>query len=619
MDCPFWRFVMKLAAMTFSLMGERVLGLFNASGLCEMAKAAGVDALDLLDVELMLYGRKKLKQAMAKYGIRFECLIGGAQMFSGGSKVPGAIDNLLKQAADMGASMLMLVPGQPTPAEKKACLGLSADQKREVLVKYYRYAVEKAKAYHIQVVVENTPQYFKPLASAEDCLWLMQHVEGLGLVFDTANMKVADTGADETEFYRQLKPYIRRVHLKDVVIGPFPHGEACASGENMQTVQAGSGMIRIRELLGMLKEDGYQGSLVIEYSAQADAHGKEHYRRLANEASLIREMWDGTEIRPPYSRIEGIDLPVPRIFFGTAIQPMLMGQKVNGLLDSIYAQGVYAFDCARGYGGAEKSLGTWIRSRNNRDRVIILTKCGNVSLSGKVQVNREVIEKELATSLKTLGTDYIDIYLLHRDDPQTPVSEIIDCLNEAKRQGKIRVFGVSNWTHERIAEANAYAQAHGLEGFAVSSPNFGLANQVNDPWGGECVTVSGPSNAEAREWYTEKNMPVIAYSSLGRGFFSGRFRSGDYEGAKKILDGAAQKGYLYPENMERLRRAEELAEQKGCSVAQIAMSYIFNQPMRVFAVVSTTNPGRMHENIQAAWMKLTPEETAWLENYGESL
>ncbi len=157
---------MKLAAMTFSLMGERVLGLFNASGLCKMAKAAGVDALDLLDVELMLYGRKKLKQAMAKYGIRFECLIGGAQMFSGGSKVPGAIDNLLKQAADMGASMLMLVPGQPTPAEKKACLGLSADQKREVLVKYYRYAVEKAKAYHVQVVVENTPQYFKPLASA---------------------------------------------------------------------------------------------------------------------------------------------------------------------------------------------------------------------------------------------------------------------------------------------------------------------------------------------------------------------------------------------------------------------------------------------------------------------
>ena len=132
MDCPFWRFVMKLAAMTFSLMGERVLGLFNASGLCEMAKAAGVDALDLLDVELMLYGRKKLKQAMAKYGIRFECLIGGTQMFSGGSKVPGAIDNLLKQAADMGASMLMLVPGQPTPAEKKACLGLSADQKRIV-------------------------------------------------------------------------------------------------------------------------------------------------------------------------------------------------------------------------------------------------------------------------------------------------------------------------------------------------------------------------------------------------------------------------------------------------------------------------------------------------------
>ena len=75
---------------------------------------------------------------------------------------------------------------------------------------------------------------------------------------------------------------------------------------------------------------------------------------------------------------------------------------------------------------------------------------------------------------------------------------------------------------------------------------------MRDLWGGGCVTLSGPENAEARRWYREQRMPVIAYSSLARGFFSGRFRSGDYEGARAVLDAFAQKGYLYPENMERL-------------------------------------------------------------------
>ena len=240
---------------------------------------------------------------------------------------------------------------------------------------------------------------------------------------------------------------------------------------------------------------------------------------------------DTIEIRAPHTEIPGIDKPVSRIFFGTAIAPMLAGKNVNALLDAVMAHGINAFDCARGYGFAEKSLGRWVRDRNNREQVVILTKCGNVNRKGEVAVNRKVILKELAASLRALNMDYIDIYLLHRDDPKTPVSEIMETLNECKQAGKIRIFGVSNWTHEHIAEANAYAAAHGLDGFSVSSPNFGLARQVSDPWGGECVTVSGPENAAAQSWYAENRMPVLCYSSLARGFFSGKFRSFDYEGA----------------------------------------------------------------------------------------
>ena len=320
------------------------------------------------------------------------------------------------------------------------------------------------------------------------------------------------------------------------------------------------------------------------------------------------------EIRPPYASIPGIDLPVSRIFFGTAIRPMLMGKDAGALLDAVFASGINAFDCARGYGLAEKSLGKWIRERNIRDRVVLLTKCGNVDLIGRVRVNRKVIETELAKSLKTLGVSCVDIYLLHRDDPKTPVSEVIDTLNECKEAGKIRVFGVSNWTHERIAEANAYAESKGLAGFSVSSPNYGLAHQFADPWGGGCVTLTGAENAKARQWYTENQMPVIAYSSLARGFFSGKFRAFDYEGAKKVLDGPAQKGYLCEENMQRLARAEELAEKYDTSVSDIALRYLFGSSMNVFAVMSTTNPGRLPGNVSAANHPLAKEDIAFLED-----
>lgn len=327
-----------------------------------------------------------------------------------------------------------------------------------------------------------------------------------------------------------------------------------------------------------------------------------------------------TSVQTPqtlYGHIPGINKAVSKVFFGTAIMPMLMGKDSNYLLDAVFAQGINAFDCARGYGKAEQSLGAWIRSRGNREQIVLLTKCGNAGPGGEVHIDREVIETEFYASLKALQTEYIDIFLLHRDDPKTPVSEIIDTLNDLEKMGKIRVFGCSNWTHQRIAQANAYAASKGLQGFRVSSPNYGLAVQVEDPWGGSCVTISGKENEDARAWYADNQMPVLAYSSLARGFFSGKFRSFDYDAAKNVLDDAGRKGYLYPVNMERLQRAEQLAELKGCSVAQIALRYIFSNPMNVFALVSTNNPDRMRENIEAVQNPLTGEEADWLENGNE--
>ena len=221
-------------------------------------------------------------------------------------------------------------------------------------------------------------------------------------------------------------------------------------------------------------------------------------------------------------------------------------------------------------------------------------------------------------SLKKLRTECIDIYMLHRDNEEVPVGKIVDVMNRLYQEGKIKIFGASNWTHQRIEEANEYALKHNLSAFSVSSPNFGLAEQIADPWlcdahfGNGCVTISGPENKDAREWYEKNNMPVFAYSSLARGLFSGAFKSSEPEKAKTVMDEPGIIGYFSETNIERLRRCELLAEEKGISVAQAAMAWIYNQKFDVYALSSPVTKEQLTSNIRAMEIVLNEEEIQWL-------
>lgn len=314
-----------------------------------------------------------------------------------------------------------------------------------------------------------------------------------------------------------------------------------------------------------------------------------------------------------YGQIPGVEKPVSRIFMGTAAAPFSTGGDGTELLEAALEQGINAIDTARVYGLSEKSLGMWLGRPGNRERVVLLSKCGHPAEDGTRRVNAREMRRDLEISLEALQTDWLDVYLLHRDDPEIPVGEIIETFHAMWEEGRIRAFGGSNWTRERIQEANEYARAHGLQPMTASSPQFGLASQVADPWGGNCVTISGPSGEADRAWYRETRMPVIAYSSLGRGMMSGRVKSGDPEGAERILDIYAKKGFLYPENLQRLARCEQLAREKGASVPQIAMSWIFRQGLNAFAVVSCSRPERLRDNAAALELELSPEECDWLD------
>lgn len=315
-----------------------------------------------------------------------------------------------------------------------------------------------------------------------------------------------------------------------------------------------------------------------------------------------------------YKKIQNVNKDVSRIFYGTAAEPFLSGEGGLELLDAIYDLGVNAFDTARDYKLAEKALGTWIEKRGLREKVVVLSKCGHPDkVTWEKRINKKDIMDDLNTSLNLLKSNYIDIYLMHRDDEDVPVGEIAEIFTGLIEDGKINSYGGSNWSHKRIKEINDYANTHGLSPMSVSSPNFGLAEQVNDLWGGGCLSISGPAEVEARDFYIKNQMPVIAYSSLGRGFLSGKLKSTDESRIAEILDEFAIKGYSSSDNFKRLKRCEELAEKKNCTVSQIAMAYIYNSPLNAFAIVSTSSAERMKANIEAISIKLTEEEIKYLE------
>lgn len=319
-----------------------------------------------------------------------------------------------------------------------------------------------------------------------------------------------------------------------------------------------------------------------------------------------------------YGKIMNVKQPVSRILMGTASEPFQSGGDASDILDSMFELGVTAIDTARNYGLAERSVGDWMEKRGNRDKVVILSKCSHPDEFSSRRVSEKDIREDFAVSSRLLRTDHIDIYLLHRDVKDVDVSVPIEVLNAMHSEGKIGAFGVSNWTLERIRKANEYAAAHSLIPFTVSSPNYSLAYQAEDMWGGS-VTISGPENRSVRDWYASSGMPVVAHSPMARGFFSGRFTSADRETAAAALDEYARKGFYHEENFERLRRCEIMAEQKGCTVAQLSLAWLFSSPMNMFAAVSTSSPERMAQNIAALDIELTPAERDYLDLVSDSL
>jgi len=315
-----------------------------------------------------------------------------------------------------------------------------------------------------------------------------------------------------------------------------------------------------------------------------------------------------------YAYIEPIKKPVSRLVYGT--NGFLTGKDPEAAvdcLDKAWAHGFTVIDTANSYGNSEKNIGIWMARRGLRDKVVLLDKGCNPGQGGSPDImTPALIYEQVAESCRRLQTDYLDMYVLHRDDPSFPVGPIMESLNDLKSKGIIHLFGASNWTCQRIRKANEYARNHGLEGFSIVNPAFSIAETVGDPWGGS-VTLCGQDHADDRQWYRENKMPVFSYSSLGRGFFSGKFVTDNGIPAEDVLPAHTLAEYDSPVNRRRLANAEKIARERGATVSQVCIAYLLGLDLDVFPLINPSREEHMIENIAGLDLVLTAEEMAMLE------
>ncbi|WP_422114911.1 aldo/keto reductase [Brachybacterium sp. UNK5269] len=304
-----------------------------------------------------------------------------------------------------------------------------------------------------------------------------------------------------------------------------------------------------------------------------------------------------------YGSIPGIDKQVSRLVMGCDNQLNLT--HASAMFDAFFEIGGTTFDTAYIYGGGhiEKLFGQWVRNRGVREDVVVITKGAHTP-----HCDPESITRQLEESLERQGTDYADMYMMHRDNPEIPVGEFVDVMDEHLRAGRIRAYGGSNWTPARVDEANAYARANGRTGFSILSNHFGLAEALDVPWAG-CVHAT---DAESKAWLEDRGIALLPWSSQARGFFTGRARPEDRSDAELV------RCYYSDENFERLARAEALGAERGVPATAIALAFVLHQKFPTFPLFGPRSIAEMRSSTLGLGVELTEAELAWLDLRSES-
>lgn len=277
------------------------------------------------------------------------------------------------------------------------------------------------------------------------------------------------------------------------------------------------------------------------------------------------------------------------------------------LMDAFVEQGGNFLDTAHVYANwiptlpksiSEKTIGAWMKARNNRHQIIIGTKGAHPDLA-TMHISRLTpadIVQDLNESLQHLQTDYIDLYWLHRDDPTRPVGEIIDTLAAQVAAGKIRAFGCSNWSTARMKAADDYANAHECHGFVANQPMWSLAQPNPAAFG---MPGLAAMDAAMFAFHQQRGWAVIPYTSQARGFFS--------KVAAQGMTGLSERdrqAYWNATNERRAATVQQLAQEYRATPTQIALAYLLCQPVPTLPVIGCRTIAHLQDSLGAAALTL---------------
>lgn len=281
-----------------------------------------------------------------------------------------------------------------------------------------------------------------------------------------------------------------------------------------------------------------------------------------------------------------------RIALGTAPFGTGISREVSfSVLDAFVSAKGNFIDTAAvyGMGVSEQTVGEWLKGRGARDNIFISTKGGHPSLPDwHRRITKTDINADIEASLRYLQTDYVDVYFLHRDDESQPVEVIMPILNELVREGKTRYIGASNWTVDRINEANLFAHENGMAEFAVSQI-FWCGAVINKEGVYDKTLIAMDDKEHAG--YAENGMPVMAYTSQAKGLFS-LIRDKGYEG----LSDGMKRTYINPDTKTRVERIWAVSDDTGLSPTAVSLAYLlYDNDVKAYPIVGTSRPERIAE------------------------
>jgi len=383
----------------------------------------------------------------------------------------------------------------------------------------------------------------------------------------------------------------REVAIDSPVTSYAHEADACGRAIRAGRQQAEAPAMTWADTLGNLRtQDAWRAAIGLTYETEKP-------QNLASVTVANRPLRVRAAKPIPSGRIAHLDKPVARLIMGVDNQMTMPHASI--VFDDYVERGGNAFDTAHIYGETKsRLLGRWIASRGIRDQMVVISKGAHTPCC-----NPEDLVAQLIQQLEWLGTDYADIYLMHRDNPGIPVGEFIDALNAQVAAGRIRTFGGSNWSIERVKKANAYAKRHGLQGFDVVSDNLALAEMVKPVWSG-CIHVH---DADARAWFKKTQTALLPWSSQARGFFvPGRARP------DLRADASLVESWYSDDNFKRQARAIELAAKHHVDPINIALAWVLCQPFPTFPLIGPRQVSETRSSLAALDVTLTPKELKYL-------